>query len=76
MKSLGISLMIFISSNKLPEASLIATIFWKSFAKRTTVSAVIDTPVRPGTLYKIIGRGLSLAIAAKCAYKPFCDGLL
>ena len=50
VKLAGISLKIFISSCKLPEASFTATIFSKSLAKRSIVSAVSDTPVRPGTL--------------------------
>lgn len=35
---------------KLPLASLIATMFWQSRARRIVVSAVMLTPVRPGTL--------------------------
>jgi hypothetical protein len=36
--------------NHIPAASLTATIFWKSFAKRNTVFGSILLEVLPGTL--------------------------
>ena len=47
----------------LPDASLIATTLLKSRAIRNVVSAVIFTPVRPGTLYNTMGSSVASAIA-------------
>ena len=46
----GLFLMISSICVMLPDASLIATMFLKSRARRKVVSAVMFTPVRPGTL--------------------------
>ena len=62
--------------SRLPEASLMPTMFGNSVAKRTVVVAFMLTPVRPGTLYITIGNGAFCAMALKCWYKPSCDGLL
>jgi hypothetical protein len=40
-----------------------AMMFLKSFASRMVVSAVMLLPVRPGTLYRMIGRRLTCAMA-------------
>ncbi len=48
---------------KFPDASLTAIIFLKSLAKRRVVSAVILTPVLPGTLYNTIGSFVAEAMA-------------
>ena len=47
----------------LPDASLMAITLLKSRAMRKVVSAVIFTPVRPGTLYNTIGSSVASAIA-------------
>ena len=47
-------------------ASLIPTMFSKSFAKRIVVPALMFFAVLPGTLYKIIGTSLTAANALKC----------
>ena len=71
--------MFFITSSNwviFPLASLTATIFSKSRAKRNVVSALMLTPVRPGTLYNTTGTGEASAMALKCWYNPSCEGLL
>ena len=40
------------------------------------VSGFISIPDLLGTLYKITGTGLALAISLKCKYNPSCCGLL
>ena len=62
----GLFLMISSICVKLPLASLIATMFMQSFARRRVVSAVMFTPTRPGTLYSTTGSVVALAIALKC----------
>ena len=49
-KRAGLFFIISSTCSKLPLASLIAMIFSQSLAKRTVVSALRFTPVRPGTL--------------------------
>ena len=41
------------------------TIYLKSFANRSAVSSFRSHPVRPGTLYKITGYRLTLALFSK-----------
>ncbi|MNI87977.1 hypothetical protein D3C73_1452290 [compost metagenome] len=62
-KSTGLSRKISLNWAKFPEASFIAMIFEKSLARRNVVCAVMLLPVRPGTLYNIIGKGETCAIA-------------
>ena len=45
----------------LPEASLTAIMFLKSFANFSVVSALIFEAVLPGTLYKMIGKSVEFA---------------
>ena len=47
---LGLFFNISSTCSRLPDASFIPTILEQSHAKRTVVSAVMLTPVRPGTL--------------------------
>ena len=47
-------------------ASLMATMSPQSRARRTLVSALRLTPVRPGTLYNTTGNEVAAAIALKC----------
>ena len=75
-KCLGLFFMISSTCSKLPAASFIATTFRKSVAILTVVSAFMFTPVRPGTLYNTMGRGLTSAMALKCWYNPSWLGLL
>ena len=52
------------------DASLTPMMFGISAAMRSVVSAVMFTPVRPGTLYMIIGKpGFFFSIASACMPK-------
>ena len=55
-----------ILSRTLLPASFTAIILEKLLARRIVVDGSIFFEVRPGTLYKIMGLGLALAIASKC----------
>ena len=62
-KSFGLYLIIFMHCSRFPDASFIAMIFLKSFASFNVVSADKLEAVLPGTLYKMIGRGLTSEMA-------------
>ena len=54
-----------LTRSTVPPASLMATMFAQSFARRAHVSTAISTPQRPGMLYKMIGSFVFSAMARK-----------
>ncbi len=61
--------------SRLPVASLMPTMPG-TCARRSVVSVARSATVRPGTLYRIIGRSTASAMALKWRYSPSCVGLL